>query len=147
MFISILLCILAIIIRWHLKSTLQGSSLTCPRLAGIELISGNDDIIRKSRSSRTVSLRLPSFLCPQSASDVSIRSCNIWWNRADMTCHWEDSDTAIQEMWSNVSYPIRHFGTRADLKDSIIFVCVAFAVRVLWSEIQLSKGRTKIMSW
>jgi len=48
-----------------------------------------------------------------------------------MTCHWEDTDTAIQEMWSNVSYPIRHFGTRADLKDSIICVCVAFAVRVL----------------
>ncbi|ORY22579.1 hypothetical protein BCR39DRAFT_551334 [Naematelia encephala] len=36
--------------------------------------------------------------------------------RADMSCHWEDTDTAIQEMFSN---------------ESIILVCVAFAVRVI----------------
>ncbi|RSH93753.1 hypothetical protein EHS25_006401 [Saitozyma podzolica] len=35
--------------------------------------------------------------------------------RADMSCHWEDTDVAVQEMFSN---------------DTIIFVCVAFAVRV-----------------
>lgn len=23
--------------------------------------------------------------------------------RADMSCHWEETDSAIQEMWSNVS--------------------------------------------
>ncbi|KAK1925199.1 hypothetical protein DB88DRAFT_510235 [Papiliotrema laurentii] len=36
--------------------------------------------------------------------------------RADMSCHWEDTDMAIQEIFSN---------------DSIILVCVAFAVRVI----------------
>jgi len=36
--------------------------------------------------------------------------------RADMACHWEDTDAAIQEMYSN---------------DSIIFVCLAFAIRVI----------------
>ncbi|KAK6903273.1 hypothetical protein L486_06734 [Kwoniella mangroviensis CBS 10435] len=35
--------------------------------------------------------------------------------RADMSCHWEDTDSAIQEMFSN---------------ESIIFVCIAFAVRL-----------------
>lgn len=24
--------------------------------------------------------------------------------RADMSCHWEDTDAAVQEMFSNVSY-------------------------------------------
>ncbi|WVR05470.1 hypothetical protein IAU60_002486 [Kwoniella sp. DSM 27419] len=36
--------------------------------------------------------------------------------RADMSCHWEDTDVAIQEMYSN---------------DTLIFVCIAFAVRVI----------------
>ncbi|EIW66370.1 hypothetical protein TREMEDRAFT_35286, partial [Tremella mesenterica DSM 1558] len=36
--------------------------------------------------------------------------------RADMSCHWEDTDVAVQEMYSN---------------DSIIFVCVALAIRVV----------------
>ncbi|WVQ69738.1 uncharacterized protein L199_007958 [Kwoniella botswanensis] len=35
--------------------------------------------------------------------------------RADMSCHWENTDSAIQEMFSN---------------ESIIFVCIAFAVRL-----------------
>ncbi|WWC60767.1 uncharacterized protein I303_103343 [Kwoniella dejecticola CBS 10117] len=35
--------------------------------------------------------------------------------RADMSCHWEDTDAAIQEIYSN---------------DSIIFVCLAFAIRL-----------------
>jgi len=36
--------------------------------------------------------------------------------RADISCHWEDTDAAVQEMWSN---------------DSIIVVVVAYAVRVI----------------
>lgn len=36
--------------------------------------------------------------------------------RADMSCHWEETDVAVQEMWSN---------------DTIIFVCVAWALRVV----------------
>ncbi|EPQ59562.1 hypothetical protein GLOTRDRAFT_136406 [Gloeophyllum trabeum ATCC 11539] len=35
--------------------------------------------------------------------------------RADMVCHWEDSDTVAQEVFFN---------------DSIVCICVAFAVRV-----------------
>ncbi|RSH81837.1 uncharacterized protein EHS24_008032 [Apiotrichum porosum] len=35
--------------------------------------------------------------------------------RADMSCHWEDTDCAVQEMYSN---------------DTMIFVCIAYAVRV-----------------
>ncbi|KAL7424345.1 hypothetical protein Q5752_000027 [Cryptotrichosporon argae] len=35
--------------------------------------------------------------------------------RADMSCHWEDTDGAIQEIYSN---------------DSLIFVIIAYAVRV-----------------
>ncbi|WWC69136.1 uncharacterized protein I206_103072 [Kwoniella pini CBS 10737] len=35
--------------------------------------------------------------------------------RADLACHWEDTDSAIQEMFSN---------------DSIIFTCLAFAIRL-----------------
>ncbi|KAJ7781410.1 hypothetical protein B0H16DRAFT_1498312 [Mycena metata] len=34
--------------------------------------------------------------------------------RADMACHWEDSDTVVQEMYSN---------------DSLICICIAFAIR------------------
>ncbi|KAJ7179283.1 hypothetical protein C8R46DRAFT_1159923 [Mycena filopes] len=34
--------------------------------------------------------------------------------RADMACHWEDSDTVVQEMFSN---------------DSLICICIAFAIR------------------
>jgi hypothetical protein len=36
--------------------------------------------------------------------------------RADMACHWEDTDAACQEIFSN---------------DGIIFVCIAYAVRVI----------------
>ncbi|EJT51684.1 hypothetical protein A1Q2_02849 [Trichosporon asahii var. asahii CBS 8904] len=35
--------------------------------------------------------------------------------RADMSCHWEDTDAAVQEMFSN---------------DTMIVVCLAYAVRV-----------------
>ncbi|KAG8928572.1 hypothetical protein FRC03_003915 [Tulasnella sp. 419] len=34
--------------------------------------------------------------------------------RADMVCHWEDSDSVVQEMWMN---------------DSIICICLAFAIQ------------------
>ncbi|KAF8211300.1 hypothetical protein K438DRAFT_1807079 [Mycena galopus ATCC 62051] len=34
--------------------------------------------------------------------------------RADMACHWEDSDAVVQEMFSN---------------DSLICICIAFAIR------------------
>ncbi|KAJ7499077.1 hypothetical protein FB451DRAFT_1334628 [Mycena latifolia] len=34
--------------------------------------------------------------------------------RADMACHWEDSDTVVQELFSN---------------DSLICICIAFAIR------------------
>ncbi|KAI0770781.1 hypothetical protein BC629DRAFT_1715808 [Irpex lacteus] len=34
--------------------------------------------------------------------------------RADMVCHWEDSDVVIQEMFAN---------------DSLICICVAYAIR------------------
>ncbi|KAF8528908.1 hypothetical protein BU17DRAFT_80058 [Hysterangium stoloniferum] len=34
--------------------------------------------------------------------------------RADLVCHWEDSDTVVQEVFTN---------------DSLICVCIAFAVR------------------
>ncbi|EKM59685.1 uncharacterized protein PHACADRAFT_137765 [Phanerochaete carnosa HHB-10118-sp] len=36
--------------------------------------------------------------------------------RADMVCHWEDTDTVAQEMFAN---------------ESIICICVAFAVRTI----------------
>ncbi|KAF7301413.1 hypothetical protein MIND_00706600 [Mycena indigotica] len=36
--------------------------------------------------------------------------------RADMVCHWEDSDIVVQEMFSN---------------DSLICICVAFAIRTM----------------
>lgn len=36
--------------------------------------------------------------------------------RADMSCHWEETDVAVQEMFSN---------------ESVILVCLAFAIRVL----------------
>lgn len=36
--------------------------------------------------------------------------------RADMVCHWEDSDAVAQEIYSN---------------NSIICICVAFAVRTI----------------
>ncbi|ORX33400.1 hypothetical protein BD324DRAFT_585192, partial [Kockovaella imperatae] len=36
--------------------------------------------------------------------------------RADMSCHWEDTDVVVQEMYSN---------------DTIILVCLAFAVRII----------------
>ncbi|KAM5535658.1 hypothetical protein V8D89_010645 [Ganoderma adspersum] len=36
--------------------------------------------------------------------------------RADLVCHWEDSDVVAQEMFAN---------------DSIICICVAFAVRTI----------------
>ncbi|GMK54101.1 hypothetical protein CspeluHIS016_0106870 [Cutaneotrichosporon spelunceum] len=36
--------------------------------------------------------------------------------RADMACHWEDTDAACQEIFSN---------------DGIIFVCIAYAIRVI----------------
>ncbi|KAG9032211.1 hypothetical protein FRB95_001690 [Tulasnella sp. JGI-2019a] len=35
--------------------------------------------------------------------------------RADMACHWEDSDIVVQEMWTN---------------DSIICICLAFAIQI-----------------
>jgi len=35
--------------------------------------------------------------------------------RADMACHWEDTDTVVQEMWMN---------------DSIICICLAFVVQM-----------------
>ncbi|KAJ7507581.1 hypothetical protein B0H11DRAFT_1967777 [Mycena galericulata] len=34
--------------------------------------------------------------------------------RADMACHWEDSDIVVQELFSN---------------DSLICICIAFAIR------------------
>ncbi|KAF7352933.1 hypothetical protein MVEN_01260600 [Mycena venus] len=34
--------------------------------------------------------------------------------RADMACHWEDSDVVVQEIFSN---------------DSLICICIAFAIR------------------
>jgi len=34
--------------------------------------------------------------------------------RADLVCHWEDSDTVVQEVFAN---------------DSLICVCIAFAIR------------------
>ncbi|KAJ7667838.1 hypothetical protein DFH06DRAFT_1267934 [Mycena polygramma] len=34
--------------------------------------------------------------------------------RADMACHWEDSDTVVQEMFNN---------------DTLICICIAFAIR------------------
>jgi hypothetical protein len=55
-------------------------------------------------------------------------------SRADLSCHWEDTDVAIQEMFSNVSYPLRPpsvEGNRLRRQDSIILVCLAFAVRVI----------------
>ncbi|KAK7061578.1 hypothetical protein R3P38DRAFT_2830263 [Favolaschia claudopus] len=36
--------------------------------------------------------------------------------RADMACHWEDSDVVVQEMFSN---------------DSLICICIAFAIRTV----------------
>ncbi|KAK0468045.1 uncharacterized protein EV420DRAFT_1616767 [Desarmillaria tabescens] len=36
--------------------------------------------------------------------------------RADMVCHWEDSDVVAQEVFSN---------------DSVICICIAFAVRTV----------------
>ncbi|KAJ7283832.1 hypothetical protein C8J57DRAFT_1053314, partial [Mycena rebaudengoi] len=36
--------------------------------------------------------------------------------RADMACHWEDSDTVVQELFSN---------------DSLICICIAFAIRTI----------------
>ncbi|KAI0069024.1 hypothetical protein BV25DRAFT_1866886 [Artomyces pyxidatus] len=36
--------------------------------------------------------------------------------RADMACHWEDSDAVVQEMFVN---------------DSLICICIAFAVRTV----------------
>ena len=44
-----------------------------------------------------------------------------------MVCHWEDTDVAVQEMFSNVRPPAGF----ADTQESLIFVCVAFAVRVV----------------
>ncbi|KDN46001.1 hypothetical protein RSAG8_04508, partial [Rhizoctonia solani AG-8 WAC10335] len=35
--------------------------------------------------------------------------------RAGLVCHWEDSDTCIQEMYTN---------------DSLICICIAFAIRI-----------------
>ncbi|KAI0334743.1 hypothetical protein GY45DRAFT_1317762 [Cubamyces sp. BRFM 1775] len=37
-------------------------------------------------------------------------------SRADLVCHWEDSDAVAQEVYAN---------------DSIICICVAFAVRTI----------------
>ncbi|KAF7433235.1 hypothetical protein PC9H_005185 [Pleurotus ostreatus] len=36
--------------------------------------------------------------------------------RADMVCHWEDSDTVAQEMYAN---------------ESLICICIAFAIRTI----------------
>ena len=75
-------------------------------------------------------------------------------SRADLVCHWEDSDVVAQEMFANVRPPTRYalatpflvcpsrtrgmrkglqinFLTLRPEQDSIICICVAFAVRTI----------------
>lgn len=44
-------------------------------------------------------------------------SCALVYRLADLACHWEDSDSVVQEMYSNVSLPLLLFliALRADL--------------------------------
>ena len=62
------------------------------------------------------------------------------WNvlafRMNMACHWEDSDVVTQEIFTNVCN--RHdpptspqFDSLLNSQDSLICICVAFAVRTL----------------
>jgi hypothetical protein len=50
--------------------------------------------------------------------------------RADMSCHWEDTDAAVQEMFSNVSCSGLVPVTQLTRQDTMIVVCLAYAVRV-----------------
>jgi hypothetical protein len=49
-----------------------------------------------------------------------------------MACHWEDCDVVVQEMYSNASVPQMSLSNmpeiRDALQDSLICICIAFAI-------------------
>lgn len=54
---------------------------------------------------------------------------------AKLNCHWEDCDTVAQEAFKNVSISpplqVAEFTANHLLQDSLICVCVAFAIRTV----------------
>jgi hypothetical protein len=53
--------------------------------------------------------------------------------RADVVCHWEDTDAVAQEMFATVrvSLCVVLLSNGHPAQDSIICICVAFAVRTV----------------
>lgn len=67
---------------------------------------------------------------------LSVKSCTTDTHvhilgRADMVCHWEDSDVVAQEMYSNVSHLVFLYEQLLILwigQDTLICICIALAV-------------------
>ena len=62
----------------------------------------------------------------------------VWHFRADMVCHWEDSDVVIQEIFSNVRclrlIALTPHSNDTDItkQDSLMCICIVFAIRTFW---------------
>lgn len=52
-----------------------------------------------------------------------------WLCRADLACHWEDTDTVAQAVFDNVRVAASVLSYLSIPQDTLICFCIAFAVR------------------